>query len=477
MLAKLRTAHSEGPDDRSRATVDAQSLDPAWAWAAYVPSPRRPWNLRLAGHLYRRAGFGAAWDQLQQSLTDGPQRTIDKLLRPADNAAAFNRTYDEYETSSIDPDTTSAESLREWWLRRMLQTPHPLLEKMTLFWHSHFGTGNARVEHARSMQQYVRLLRSHALGRLPPLLEGICRDQATMLSVDLGINFRARPSENFARALFEVFSVGPGGYSERDVREAARAFTGWSVRKRRLRFLEHEYDSGPKTIFGQTGDWKGQDVARLVLQQPATPRRLVRKLYRWLVSETEEPSDSLLAPLAESFAKDYDVAKLVETVLRSNLFFSPAAYRRRIKSPIEFAVGVARALEGLIPTAPLGRDLTALGQDLCQPPTVYGWEGGRTWITTATLVGRSNLAASMLSGAEPYGDKLNPLAAAKKHGRGSPESAGQFLLDLFLQGDLDAKVRDTLLKSLSGTVAEADATARLRQLAHAIVTLPEFHLA
>ncbi len=471
------TAPRSEPEGRTARSADAASVDAAWAWTPYEPDARRPWDLRGAGHLFRRAGFGATWNELQQALADGPQRAVDRLLRPTDDAAAFNRRLDEDETAAIDPDTASTDALGQWWLRRMIRTPYPLLEKMTLFWHDHFGTSSARVQFARFMQDYVRLLRTHALGRFPPLLEAVSRDPATVLSLDVGLNSRARPSENLARAILDVFGMGPGAYSEKDVREAARAFSGWSVLKRRLRYLDHEHDAGPKTVLGRSGNWDGGDVVRLVLQEPATSRRLVGKLYCWFVSESEEPSDALLTPLVESFAKDQDVGKLVATILRSNLFFSPTAYRQRIKSPVEFAVGLVRPLEALIPTVPLGRDLAALGQDICQPPTIHGWEGGRAWITTATLLGRSNLAASMLSGAEPYGDKLNPRAVAKRQGHASPEAAGRFLVDLFLQGDLDANRREALLKPPSGLRSEDAQAAWLRQLTRAIVTLPEFHLA
>jgi len=163
-------------------------------------------------------------------------------------------------------------------------------------------------------------------------------------------------------------------------------------------------------------------------------------------------------------------------MLRSNLFFSPAAYRRRIKGPVEFALGVVKGLEGAVSTTQLGQDLAALGQNLYHPPTVKGWPGGRHWINRSTLIGRSNLALALLSGSkEPYGDKLNPLPVATRYGYSTPESAGRFLLDLLLQGDLEADVRETLLESLSP--AAADPSQRLRRFAHTVVTLPEFQLA
>lgn len=476
MPPQTRPRKLQGRSEPANRQGPAAAPDPAWAWAPYEPSAEQPWTLRLAGHLYRRAGFGATWGQLQAALADGPQRTVDRLLRPGEDVAAFNRTYDQYEEAAVSPDSDSGAELRQWWLRRMVLTPHPLAEKMALFWHNHFAVPSGRVQNGRLMLAYVRLLRSHALGRFSALLEGICRDGATLVALDLGPNPKNRPSDHLARPLLELFTVGPGAFSPRDVQEAARAFTGWSIWRRELRYLEHQHDSGTKRVLGEEGNFSGDDVVRILLRQASTPRRLVRKLYRWLVAETDEPADALLEPLAESFAKDYDVGGLVGTILRSNLFFSPTAYRRRIKSPVEFALSLVRPLEALIPTGPLGRDLVALGQDLCAPPTIHGWEGGRAWITTATLIARANLAASMFRGTDPYGDKLDPAAIAAKHGKTGPEAAGRFLVELLVQDDLDDAVRDALLAAPPAP-ATADANARLRQLAHAVASLPEFHLA
>lgn len=450
--------------------------DPGRAWAPYEPDARRPWGLRGAGHLYRRAAFGADWGQLQQALADGPQRTVEKLLRPDADVDAFNRTYDGYEDSTAD--SGSADALRAWWLRRMIQTPHPLLEKMTLFWHDHFAATNVKVNNPLLMRQHLQLLRSHALGRFGPLLEAVSHDPAMLIWLDAGANRKVRPNENYARALMEQFSLGAGHYSERDISEAARAFTGWFVRRSQVRYTQREHDSGVKEVLGQRGNWGSKDVVRIVLEQPAVSPLLVRGLYRWLISETDEPSDALIAPLADAFARGYDVGRLVETMLRSNLFFSPVAYRRRIKSPVEFALGIVRGLDGIVATDALGRDLADLGQNLYHPPTVKGWEGGRNWINNATLVGRSNLALALLAGSGPYGDKLDPLAVAAEHGHADAESAGRFLLDLFLQGDVEANVAETLLSAARrATGAGGGPSRRLRQFAHCVVTLPEFQLA
>ncbi|MHC4205560.1 MAG: DUF1800 domain-containing protein [Planctomycetota bacterium] len=442
--------------------------DPGWAWAAYEPDAERPWNLAQAGHLYRRAGFGADWDQLQQALSDGPQKSIDEFLRPQADTVAFNRTYDEYEAA-----TGSVDQLRAWWLRRMIQTPHPLLEKMTLFWHSHFAINAGEVKNARLMRQYVRLLRSQALGSFRILLEGISKDPAMLLWLGAEANRKAHPNENLARAIMEDFTLGPGQCTENDIRDAARAFTGWFVLRSKLRYIPREHDGDEKQILGRKGNFTREDVLRIILEQPAVSRLIIRKLYCWLISETGRPDEALIAPLAESFAKDYDVLKLVETMLRSNLFFSAAAYRRRIKSPVEFSIGIVKALEGSISTTQLANDLADLGQNLYNPPTIKGWAGGKHWINSTAMVTRQNLASALLRGSDPYGNKLNPWAVAQRYGCTTPESARRFLLDLFLQGDLDSDVYDSLPKTRRGQ----DVGELTRSLAYAIITLPEFHLA
>ncbi len=439
-------------------------VDPARAWAPFLPDAERPWTLALAGHLLRRAAFGAGWEQLQRALSVGPERAVDELLRPPGDVEASDREFDGYDASA-----DSAEALRAWWLRRMIETPHPLRERMTLFWHDHFAIGTTGQQSGRTSREHLRLCRRHALGSFRASLEDVVRDPATLLWLGAEENRKAQPRDGLARALFEEYTVGPDQYGESDVHEAARAFTGAFVRSGRYRFVAREHDEGEKRILGRTGAFDADDVVRLALEHPATPRNLVRALYRALISETDEPAASLIEPLARSVAEDYDVAKLVETMLRSNLFFSPTAYRRKIKSPVEYALGVVRALEGTVSTTRLAGDLERLGQGLLRPPTSKGWAGGRAWINRVTLVRRHDLARSLLRGGEPYGDRLDPGRVAAKHGRSGADSSTAFLLELFLQGDLEPAVADAL-----GTATTA---AELRRFAHDVVVQPEFQLA
>ncbi len=451
----------------------ADMVDSAWAWAQYVPNDQRPWTLPLAGHLFRRAAFGARWETLQNAVKMGPKQTIDQLVRPQQDTAEFERTMGLDEQAVAR--SSGVDSLRAWWLRRILQSPHPLQEKMTLFWHSHFGVSNRRVDDSQLMLRHVQMLRQHALGSYRDLLAAVAADPAVLLSVGADRSRKTQPNENFIRQLMEQYSVGPGHYGDEDVREAARAFTGWSVLRGRLRFLANDHDSGSKRVLGNKGEWEAKDIVRIVLDQPATPRMIAGKLYRWFVSEVDEPNEEVLGPLAEMLAGQYDVGEVVETILRSNLFFSAAAYRHRVKSPVQFGLELATGLEGNAATQPLGVALAALGEDLYNPPTNSGWVGGTHWINAATMLGREKLAKSMLDAKGAYGGNFDLVAMVGQHGCSTPRDAAQLLLQLYLQDDVPPAVCSKLLASVpSGKVAQSDAW--LRDFAYRVVTLPEFHL-
>ena len=460
-------------DEQSQVTRGlTDDVDPAWAWAEYEPSGSRPWTLAMAGHLYRRAAFGATFRQLELAVSDGPRKTVDRVVRCEQDLTDFHRSLDEYEDASAR--SGGVDSLRAWWLRRMVETPYPLLEKMTLFWHNHFGISGARVGDAPLMLQHVRLLRQHALGQYPAMLDAVASDPAMFIALGADASRKAQPNENFARQLMQRLSVGPGNYGEEDVREASRAFTGWFVLRGQLRYFDREHDAGVKKVLGRTGNWQAQDVVRIVLEQPVAPKMLARKLYRWLVAEVDEPSDQLLAPLVEMLAEDFDVGRVVEAILRSNQFFSAAAYRRRIKSPVEFALEIVRAMEGTVSTVRLGEDLGQLGQSLYNPPTTDGWHGGRHWINAATVTGRSNLARALLAPQGRYGGKLDPAALSRSYGRTDPKSSAELLVALFLQDDLSANMREALWKVIPESAT--DAGPWLRDFTHSVVTLPEFQL-
>ncbi len=442
------------------------------AWSPYEPDEQRPWDLRRAAHLLRRAGFGADWTTLQQAVADGPARTIDRLLRPPADLSAFNASLDDYALASASGNST--ESLRAWWLRRMIETPYPLLEKMTLFWHGHFAIGNNGVNSAALMARHLQTLREGALGSYRSLVSAVMNDPALYLSLRTERSRKSQPGENVARQLLGAFGVGPENFDEEDVSAVARALTGRFILRNQLRFFEREYDDGTKRLLGKSGSWNADDAVRIVLEHPATAEQLVRKLYRWLISECDDPEPELLEPLVADLREHDDILRLVDTMLRSNHFFSPAAYRRRIKGPVELAVGLVRAMGVTVPTLRLGQQLAEMGQDLYRPPTSSGWSGGRDWINQVTMIARQNLTTELLATSGSYEGRLDPAGLAARHGQSQPEPAARMLADLLLDGDLPANVAEPWRQR---PPRETELPQQLRQLAATLTHLPEFQLA
>ncbi|HEX7376765.1 MAG TPA: DUF1800 domain-containing protein, partial [Pirellulales bacterium] len=341
--------------------TDLAGIDPAWAWAAWQPNADSPWNRARAGHLYRRAGFAATWLRLDDALAAGHQATLDRLL---EGEGETNRFYQDAARSAEsllaggDPRQIAA-----WWLYVLVHSPHRLRERLTLFWHGHFATSGAKVTDGRLMYAQNCLLRKHALGSFKPMLHEVSKDPAMLIWLDATSNHKAHPNENFAREVMELFCLGVGNYSEHDIKEAARSFTGWELAHDQFRFNRHEHDAGQKTVLGRAGAFNGDDMLGILLDHPATGRFLVRKLFRYLVSETAEPAVALIEPLATGLRqRDYDLTWLVRTILSSNLFFSPHAMRQRVKSPVELAVGLLRAIESPVNTYALDEELRKLGQ-------------------------------------------------------------------------------------------------------------------
>jgi uncharacterized protein (DUF1800 family) len=478
-------------------------LDPAREWEPWKPTDKDPWGLKWAGHLYRRAAFGGSWPELQAAVKAGPDAAVGKLLAGGPGWAEFDKILDAVapEPSTNPrraPEEPEAATLEGWWLHRIAFTPHPLRERMTLFWHNHFATSIEKVRSAPLMRDQNVLLREHALGRFGTLAQEIGKDPAMLVWLDSNSNVKGAPNENYARELMELFCLGVGNYTEKDVREAARAFTGWHTTSRpepgdRTRtkpvfvFQPALHDDGEKTVLRKAGQWDGSAVVRIVLEQPACARFVVRKLYREFVSEAAVPPDELLAPLAEQFRKsDYDVAAVLKVMLRSRHFYSRFAYRQRVRGPVEFVVALARATEGKL--APGGRPealaaaVRGLGQTLFAPPSVKGWDGGKTWLNTATVVGRNNAAWRLIQESGVTGVRVNPTALLARHAA-NRDATGQaaFFLDLLLQpeaDEIDGRAAKLLADHLAVGKPEGIALERrFREVLHAIACMPITHLA
>ncbi len=461
--------------------VSLNRIDPVIAWQHWRPDAARPWSRNWAAHLYRRAAFCPSHDEVQSALDNGLEPTVERLLRGQPNLPDLDaQIQDTLNGMASNSRSALLSEYQAVWLYRMVNTPYPLRERMTLFWHNHFATSIAKVRLGPLMQRQNGLLRKHALGSFRTLLLEISRDPAMLIWLDSNSNVKSKPNENFARELLELFGLGVGHYTERDIQEAARAFTGWHTDKGEFYFNPAQHDDGPKTVFGHTGAWDGGDIVRLVLDRPQAARFIVRKLYRHFISENLEPPDALLEPLAEQFRRaDYDIGAVVGMILRSQHFFSASAYRQRIKSPVEYVIGIIRSLGGSPAPSALADTLEGMGQSLFAPPSVKGWDGGKAWLNSATMLARYNMAWTLVGGDNPnFKRKLDPAAFARKHAGADQAKQVAFLLDLFLQGEVQPAVRQKLVDFLRAAEAQnVETEISLRELAHAILVLPEYQLA
>jgi uncharacterized protein (DUF1800 family) len=375
--------------------VDLKLVDPVEAWKPWQPA-KSEWSRKWIAHLYRRAAFGAKPEEIARALDDGLAKTLDRLLKgtPAAEVTALD-LFDESAKHC-----KNADDLRSCWLRLMMETEHPLREKLTLFWHNHFATSIAKVRDWQMMLEQNQVLRKHALGNFRPFVLEMTKNPAMLLWLDSNQNNKGAPNENYARELMELFSLGVGNYSEKDIREAARAFTGWhtdcALRNESFQFNAVDHDDGIKTIFGKTGNWNGEDIIKFCCEQRACAVFLVGKLYTYLVSESPPPK-GLLKPLEDRFrSSDYDIADLVKTMLGSRLFFSHHAEWKRVKWPVEFVLAASRSLlPEIMPPGRLVEPLSGMGQALFAPPNVKGWRTGTDWLNSATMLARNNFAEVM----------------------------------------------------------------------------------
>jgi uncharacterized protein (DUF1800 family) len=466
----------------------AKTIDPRTAWEPYTPTVDNPWDLRKVGHVYRRAAFGASWAELQAGLKAGPQELIDRLLKGGEVSPIYDAETEKF-LSSAARKFNVGQQASGWWLYRMLHGGHPLREKLTLFWHNHFATSNAKVQNATYMVGQYELMHRHALGNFADLLQAMSKDPAMMVWLDTVQSKKGQPNENYARELMELFSLGIGNYTEKDIRDAARAFTGWELRNGKFFENKAQFDPTEKTVLGKTGKWTGADIVRICLEQKAAPRFIVRKLYRFLISESTDPSNDLIEPLAVHFADGYDIGRVVERMLRSNLFFSEHAYRARIKAPVDYVLGMARSLEAQMGTQNGALNLTQalenLGQNVFHPPSVKGWDGGQSWLNGQTLLFRQNLALELARRPAGYRLPATAFQLAEAHGKKTDEERAEFFLKLFLQGDVPEETRKRIFdyaktaskQKLPAYWTQQDVSEhRVISLCHLVMTLPEYQL-
>jgi uncharacterized protein (DUF1800 family) len=415
-----------------------------------------------ARHLLNRTGFGATDAEIARYATLERAEAVDRLLAGARSEASVappdfvdvpfepyyrrrNMTAEERMASQRRLTRESFE-LRAWWLREMIETPSPLSERMTLFWHNHFATSQQKVRSVQLMYRQNTLLRRESLGNFATLLHAIGKDPAMLVYLDNAGNRRQAPNENFAREVMELFTLGEGNYTEHDVKEAARAFTGWSLDRETGEFTYRRiwHDYGEKTVLGRSGRLDGDDVIDTLLARPQTARFVAAKLWREFVSPTPDPA--AVSRWADVFREArYEVKPLLRVALMSDAFWAEANRGALVKSPVELVVGTLRTF-GIHPVdlRPAVFACAALGQNPFAPPNVKGWPGGDAWIDSATLLGRRQFVDRVFRGSEP-----DPIPMAMRE-----EAKGG------VQAGPGAQLRRMLERGMTDYVFDADRFSR-----------------
>jgi hypothetical protein len=420
-----------------------QTAGPA-AWQNdLTPITAKDWNRDLAAHLLERAGFGGTPAEIDALAIMTPAQAIARVVRyegtdishlppfdpsnirdpglepfPPSRPAVTNLAKKNGEALGIKVKPGGNRPLQPivdeffywlrasvletnrvayWWANRMLTSPRPLQEKMALFWHGHYAVNEPKVRDYRKLLAELELFENHGTGNFRDLMVAMAQDPGMLTFLDAGVNVKGAPNENFAREIMEMFTMGVGNYTEKDIREAARAFTGWNYVDLKFVVNQEKHDDGEKTFLGKTGNFDGVQVIDIIMQQPVTADYIAGKLYRFFVRQDLSPE---LQKKLGSVLRDsrYEIAPLLETIFLSRDFYSPASVGTQIKSPVELAVSTYKKL-GLenIPGVPdFNAATTALGQRLFSPPTVAGWAGGRSWITPGLLLERGNFARDVL---------------------------------------------------------------------------------
>ncbi len=466
----------------STAEQALRRLRPDVAWTSYFPNPSNLWDDVKVAHLWRRASGGASAEQIERGLKTTPADLIRSLLDGGLGQAAFEAEIAKLREGVLT--SNDPQQLKGLWIYRMLHSPHPLQERLALFWHNHFATSNAKVNDLRLMQQQNDTLRQHALGHFDDLLQAMTRDPAMLIWLDSQSNRKGQPNENYGRELFELFGLGVGHYTEQDIKESSRALTGWSVRNGRAHFDPQQHDAGEKTVLGETGNFHAGDIVRICLAQPACADFIVQKLFRYLVSETVTLDPTYITPLADGFrSRNYDIGWLVERMLSSWVFFSPAAIGQRVKSPVDFVVGTVKSLNGAVSPIKLAEFCDQLGQGLFYPPSVKGWEGGERWISSTGLLFRQNLAFELTRGTG-LGGRSDPARLLPAGEQLTDEAIARYFTHLFHQQIEEAVLRQITeqIASERGRLQQEFRSARsvegalARTAAHLALTVPEFQL-
>ncbi len=463
-------------------------------------------DIALMAHLMRRAGFGATREELEERVAKGYEATVEEVLRPEEQEPVDIFDLYRYHTFVKRPGTIGGMGSSSW-LYRMLNTKAPLQEKMTLFWHQVFATGVSKVDNYDEIITMIDMFREKGMGNYRELLVELAKSPAMIYWLDNNENHANAVNENWGRELLELFSMGVGNYTEDDVRECSRAFTGWTITAKLPRFpmnrfdwyfeyKEEDHDDSEKSFLGHRGPFDGEDIIDIICQQPATARFIARHLYNFFVADEAQvpawqdtpPTDpEAIETLANAFTESgYDIRSVLRVLFNSD-FFKNAGFAR-IKSPAEVVVGALRLVGGSEFPAPgigeLSRQPAYMGQDLLNPPSVEGWHSGAEWINSGSLMTRVNFCADLV------GDVNRPGVQAiikrlKTQGELSPEKFVDACLDLIGPLEVNEEARHELVRHTeeSGTLRWATeqqssiSTERVAEMLQLIVSLRDFQYA
>ncbi len=481
-------------------------------------------------HLLRRFGFGASQQELVFFENLGLQGTIDNLLESAKSPDNWDVDPQEY---SNDKGVVNLRIIQALWYLRMITTNKPLNEKLTLFWHHHFAISGQKVESSFVMSEYVDVLRSYGAGNFGRLLTAISKTPAMLYFLDNNLNIKGKPNENFGREVMELFTLGIGHYTEKDVQEGARAFTGWGFgsgigagtegprRLEKFYFDAKNHDNGIKNFIGKSGNFNGDDVLKILAEQPQTALYISQKMWEFFGSST--PSKTSIDRSAKKFRDSgMEISALVRSIMEDPEFYSERVVRRLIKNPIEITVSTARQLgsgkiatdiiafgrrspqinpqnginqvliRSLAPALAARQATSTMGMELLYPPDVSGWDLGESWINSATMIARMKWGEQLFQGGRPTPTTNLAAPAAGRTGPQvginawtilskytEPENAVIRLLSVF-DADLPknrlAILTDSIQTISGGKVTISNANAVARQVSRLLCGMPEFQM-
>jgi uncharacterized protein (DUF1800 family) len=446
------------------------------ALARYRPGVDGPFGADEVRHLFRRGGFGLPWDECDELARSGLDAALERLCATDEgrDAAGTARSADAVAASADTGEKSLGDALRKLRalvLLRMAQSRAPLREKLALLWHGHFATSVEKVQELRLVWRQWRLFRDEGAGCFRALLQGVSRDPAMLVWLDSNSNERLRPNENYARELMELFSMGVGRYGEDDVKEAARAFTGWHVRRNEFWLDPNEHDGGEKRVLGRTGPFDGGDVVDLCVDHPACAPFLARKLLRFYVHP--DPSDAAVDEVARALREEgLAIGATLERLLASQLFFSAAARATLIPSPVEHCVATLRAVGATASWSELGETAAQMGQALFAPPNVKGWDGQMAWINTRTLLERGRFAEAVAFGGGALNVRVDWKGVVGRALGGDGAALADRMAALLLGGAPGAASAASL-REFAASSAAGEGEARARGVAHLVLCCPE----